>query len=166
MRRFLAFSLASLAALFLFSCSDSSSPPADEGYYVSWTVDGENFSMTFGVDEAGGKPHAVVATSPASTTILAGDGQMDMSQAPEQYVFFSFDSASAGTNIPGTLDPSGTSTNYSADVVVNCSRLDADLGVIEGTFSGAVTEGELTAGTLVSNGKFRVVRNDAVGMPN
>jgi hypothetical protein len=71
---------------------------------MSWTVNGKNYSMTIGYDEADGKPLANVYTEINSTSIVAGDEQMNQHANPAgQVAYLSFTSTSAGTDIPGTL---------------------------------------------------------------
>jgi hypothetical protein len=144
MRAFLAIA-ASCAGLLLFSagCGGGGGP----SYYIAYTLGGERSVLSIGLDEAGGIPHAEVFVD--EIDMLACGEHCSDAVEPEHWIELFLDSSAVGAT---TASLAGNGLPDEA-LTVEVTRVDADGGVVEGTFTG----------TLITDGKFRVRRNDTVG---
>jgi hypothetical protein len=124
--------------------------------FVSYELGSTAVRMTHGLDEAGGGPHGEVLTSLPRTVLFASSASCSRAgRPPAMGLTIIIEGTGTGTH-SGHLfqhdyeDGSGTTSEA---ITVQVTQLDAGLGLVKGTFSGATAK----------NGEFVVNRRDEVG---
>jgi hypothetical protein len=145
MRRYAAV-IASCLGLFLFLAGCGGSGGDD--LKIAYTIGGVRTTMRIGLDEADGLPHGEVYTGYIGA--MACGAKCSTSHEPgDLWVMLEI-----GTDSPGnTTGAVRLGSGLEEGIVIEVTKVDADGGLITGTFSGPT----------VKDGEFKVRRNDAVG---
>jgi hypothetical protein len=149
---FLLLTVLLFSALF-FTCEGAG---GGSDYYISYDWDGGHIELTVGFDEADGIPHGEVVGP--DTTLFAADSSCDFTSDADRYAFLDFQGDSTGEGLEGFIEYKDniTPANNHADLlIVNVTEHGPEGSSIAGTFTGT-----RIAGVTITNGSFRVLRND------
>ena len=149
-----AFIAASCSSFFMGCTTSSSLPP----YYVAFTVDGERYVWEFGLTEFESNTFgSKLEENPDDTHFIALPTEEEWSGGLQNYITIAFEGAAVGTypiqNISYTVDGTHHTLVNGSITITNYEDVG---GVIEGTFSVEVTDGDTTI--TIENGEFKVMR--------